>query len=105
MENNKQGRQRPGPPAGQVHACFALALPGGGFGVPLSWLADGRHWPALLAAAVVALTALVGLAWLYRARGARRRRAVLDAYAEREISRHRRGGVASILARAERDGD
>jgi hypothetical protein len=103
MKSNKRGRQ--GPPAGPIHACPALALFGGGFGTRLSWPADGGHWLALLAAAVFALTALAGAAWLYRARRARRRRAVLDAYAEREIARHRPGGVASVLAWADRDGD
>lgn len=39
---------------------------------------------ALLALAVVALTAILGLIWFARARAGRRLRAVLDAYVERE---------------------
>jgi hypothetical protein len=44
----------------------------------------------LVAAAVVALTALLPFLWLYRARSARRWKAALDAHAEREIARDRR---------------
>ncbi len=50
----------------------------------------GMTWLALLAVVAVALTALPASVWLYRARGARRRRAALDAYARREIARHTR---------------
>jgi hypothetical protein len=46
---------------------------------------------SVLVGAVVALAVLLASVWLYRARGARRWRAALDAYAEREIARHRRG--------------
>jgi hypothetical protein len=53
-------------------------------------LADGRGWYVLLAAAVVALIALLRFIWLHRARSTRRK-AALDAYAEREIARDRHG--------------
>ena len=50
----------------------------------------------LLAAAVVALTALFLVGWRFRARAARRMRNALDMFAEQEIARtrkmlHRRG--------------
>jgi hypothetical protein len=57
----------------------------------------GINWLTFLAAAAVALTVLPGSVWLYRARGARRLRAVLDAYAEREIARHRRGRAPRLI--------
>jgi len=44
-----------------------------------------------LACAVVALLAFLQFVWLYRARSARRWKAALDSYAEREIDRDRRG--------------
>ena len=47
-------------------------------------------WQALLPAGAVALTMLLGFVWQYCVRAARRWRAVLDAYAEREIARERR---------------
>jgi hypothetical protein len=43
----------------------------------------------LVVAALVA-TAVLIIFWLFRARAARRRRAALDAYADREIARVRR---------------
>ena len=44
---------------------------------------------ALVPAAVLALTTVLGLVWLVRARAARRLNAVLDAYAEEELTRLR----------------
>jgi hypothetical protein len=44
---------------------------------------------ALVPAALLALTAVLGLVWLVRARAARRWNAVLDAYAEEELTRLR----------------
>jgi hypothetical protein len=54
------------------------------------WLADGGGAAVLLGAAALVLTALLGIAWLSRARGARRCTAAVDAYADREIDRERR---------------
>src|SRR4051812_48836783 len=63
---------------------------------------DGSPGRALLAAGVLALTSALGVVWQSRARGARRLKAALDAYAEREIARDRRG-KAALDACAERD--
>jgi hypothetical protein len=41
----------------------------------------------ILAATVITLAAFLGLVWQGRARSTRRWRAVLDAYADREIAR------------------
>jgi hypothetical protein len=54
------------------------------------WAAGGRGWQAVpLVAALVVATALVK-GRFFRARAARRRSAILDAYADREIARTRR---------------
>ena len=54
-----------------------------------------QHWfdvlIALLAIVAVALLAVLGVVWLVRARAARRWRAAINAYAERELARPRRG--------------
>jgi hypothetical protein len=76
--------------AGHVPGRLAAVLPVGAVFGPWFGPADGRGWQALLAAAVVALTALVPFVWLYRARSARRWRSALDAYAAREIAGDRR---------------
>jgi hypothetical protein len=60
-----------------------------------------RGWQALLPAGVVALTMLLGFVWQYRVRAARRWKAVLDAYAEREIARDRRREARPITVEAE----
>jgi hypothetical protein len=57
---------------------------------PWSSPGAGRGWQALLAAAVVAVSALLQFLWRYRTRAARRWKAALDAYAVREIARDRR---------------
>jgi hypothetical protein len=44
----------------------------------------------LVAAAVLALTSVLGIVWQSRARGRRQWRAALKAYAEREIARRYR---------------
>jgi len=59
-----------------------------------------RGWQALLPAVVVALTVLLGLVWQNRFRAARRWKAVLDAYAEREIARDRGREVLPITIEA-----
>src|SRR5258708_319632 len=65
---------------------LSLAAIGGPWFRPV----DGGDWQALLATAVVALIALLGIVWLSRARSTRRWKAVLDAYAAREIAHDRR---------------
>jgi hypothetical protein len=53
---------------------------------------EGRDSLAVLPhAAALVLTAFLGVVWLYRVRAARRFKAVVEAYAEREIGRQRRG--------------
>jgi hypothetical protein len=61
------------------------------------------HQPIILfSAAAVALTALRQLVWLYRVRFTRRWKAILDAYAEREISRNRYRVAAPSTVQADR---
>jgi hypothetical protein len=48
--------------------------------------APGPGWREELSLAAVALAVLLGVAWWSRARAARRWRAALDAYAQREIT-------------------
>ena len=55
------------------------------------WLTNGNDVPELLAAAALLLTATLGAVALARALAVRRLNAALDAYAEREIDRERRG--------------
>jgi hypothetical protein len=51
--------------------------------------ADDSAWEAVPLAAVLTLTAVVGITWQSRARATRRLQAVLAAYAEQEIGRQR----------------
>jgi hypothetical protein len=60
-----------------------------------------RGWQTLLPAGVVALTVLLGFVWQYRVRTARRWKAVLDSYAEREIARARRREAVPIVVKAD----
>jgi hypothetical protein len=56
------------------------------------WSSLPEWLPALLIAAVFSLTAfaaVLGVVWQTRARAARRWKALLDAYAQREIARQR----------------
>jgi len=69
----------------------ALLGSGGAAGL---WLEFAQGWvQALLAAALLALTAILGVVWLAHDRAARRMNA-LDRYAEREIARARRRKVS-----------
>jgi hypothetical protein len=68
-------------------SCAGAVLAVGWLG--LLWWQPAASWQALLAAFVLALAAILGSAWLFRARARRRLRAAVDAYAEREIARTR----------------
>jgi hypothetical protein len=63
------------------------------------WPAQEHEWTLLGGAALVALvvTAIVGLVWSSRARTARRFKAVMDAYADREIAREQRRKSVQVL--------
>ncbi len=89
MANNQTGR-----PTGTFVvwlATFCTAAVVGAELIGALWFrpVDGRNRQALLAAAALALTAVLGFVWQSRARAARRWNAALDAYAEREIARAR----------------
>ena len=86
-------------------ACAVAAGLAAGALVAIWWaVAEGRPWQAPVAAAGPALAAVLGLAWLSRARTERRRKAAMDAYADREIARGRsRRVVASATRRGSRD--
>jgi hypothetical protein len=73
-----------------VGFCIAAVVSTGVFGRLRLRPTDVRGWQALLPAVIVALTVLLGFVWQYRIRAARRWKAALDAYAEREIDRNRR---------------
>jgi hypothetical protein len=90
MFNNTYGRRTPLvlPWSGIMYAAGALTL-GVAAGLWLL-LAHGQGWQVLLPAAVVALAAIIGMAWQSRARAADRLHAALDAYARRELARARR---------------
>src|SRR5215475_3419049 len=84
-----------------VSLCIAAALSPVIFGA-LQFRSTGiRGWQALLPAAVVALTMLLGLVWQHRVRGVRRWKAILDAYAEREIARDRRREILPVAVEAD----
>jgi hypothetical protein len=90
MESKRTGRQKPGV---VVWLAAFVAIAGLGAGVAGElWLrsAEGGSWQALLPAAILALTAVLGIVLLFRARAARRWNAAVDAYAEREIARDQR---------------
>jgi hypothetical protein len=81
-------------------ACAVAAGLAAGALVAIWWaVAEGRAWQAPVAAAAPALAAVVGLAWLSRARTARRRKAAMDAYADREIARWRGRRAAETATR------
>jgi hypothetical protein len=90
MLNNRTGRRRPAFLT-WLATCGLAAIPAAGIvgGLQL-WSADGRGWLALALVAVLALTSVLGIVWQTRARGMRRLRTAMDAYAEREIARDRR---------------
>lgn len=99
MENKGCIQQRPAIWA--FSFCVAVALSALVFG----WLRvrpmDIRGWQALLPAAVVALTVLLGLVWQHRVRAAGRWKAALDAYTDREIARDRRRKAPAITVEAD----
>jgi hypothetical protein len=68
--------------------------------------AHDRIWLDLLAGVAVALTVLRRVVWLYRDRFTRQWKAVLDAYAEREIARDRgREAPPTMVKTDRRDSD
>ena len=77
-DNHRKGSSWLGP--------VALLAAAGAAGLWL-WQTQGAYVPTGPAVALLALTAALGLAWLYRVRAARRLFAALDAYAEREGAR------------------
>ncbi len=73
----------------------AAAVLAGGGAVATWWVAvEGRPWQYPLAAVGLALLAAVGVVSLSRARATRQLRAAADAFAERELARHRRRKAA-----------
>jgi hypothetical protein len=64
------------------------------------WLRRTSAWSyhALLPAVVVGSTVFLCFVWQSRVRAARRWNAILNAYAEREMGRHRRRGVPTTVA-------
>jgi hypothetical protein len=54
------------------------------------WLTHGHGVAGQLVAAALVLAGTLGIVWLSRARAARRFKAAVEAYAEREIDRERR---------------
>jgi uncharacterized RmlC-like cupin family protein len=99
MENNQVDHHKP--VSLTLLAVSWMALFGAVCGALWLWQA-GQGWPSLLLAAIVALVGVFDIVWACHARSARRL-AVLDAYAEREITRssyrqdfrqHRDVGVA-----------
>jgi hypothetical protein len=84
MQNRSPGRPKNGSLIGPA------ALLGSGGAAGLWWALAPTTVPALLAAAVLALTAVPGTVWLARARTARRLNAAADAYATRELAREAR---------------
>jgi hypothetical protein len=67
------------------------------------WPTWGDRVQVLLASALVAFVAALGLVWQYRIHAARRWSAVLNAYAEREMARsrlrHAQSGLRPRVAR------
>jgi hypothetical protein len=70
--------------------CSAAVFGAGIAGGHRLWPADGGGWAALVAAAVLALTSVLGIVWQSRVRGTKQWRAALEDYAEREIAQDRR---------------
>jgi CheY-like chemotaxis protein len=87
MENNWTTHRRQISLTWPTTFSVAAVLAAGVFGGLWLWSAGGRAWPALLPAAVLAVTAVLGTVGLSRARATRRLKALVDAYAEREIAR------------------
>ena len=65
------------------------------------WYTHGAYVPLGAAVGLLALTAALGVVWLYRVRAARRLFAALDAYAEKESARaERRPHTPSVTRKA-----
>jgi hypothetical protein len=90
MENSRTGHRRPTFLIGLAVYGFAAALAAGIVGGLQVWPSHGRSGLALPPVAVLVLAAVLGIIWQSRARGTRRWRAALDAYAEREMAKERR---------------
>jgi hypothetical protein len=86
----------PGALARELQNPLATALSIGAIGGPWFPPAGDQGWRVLLAAVVVVLIALLQFVGLRRARSTRRWKAALNAYAEREITRDRRGTVPPL---------
>jgi hypothetical protein len=71
-----------------VSLIWPVAFLGSGAGAGL-WLGFAQG-SALLAAAALTLTVLLGIVWLSRIRAAQRWNAAVEAYAERELARQQR---------------
>jgi hypothetical protein len=82
MENNGRGRRTPTSLIWPV-----LFLGAGGLWL---WLAQDDDVAVVLGATALAVTAVLGIVWLFQVRAARRFIAVVEAYAEQEIDRERR---------------
>jgi hypothetical protein len=89
MENNSIGRL-----VVSLIWLAALLVGGGAAGLWLGLSHDGVQ--RLLAAAVLALTAVLAAVWLVRARAARRFNAAVEAYAERELARRKKVARAAL---------
>jgi hypothetical protein len=101
MENNRTGRRKPVYLIWLAASGFAAALAAGIAVGCNSWSAGGRGWLALPPAAVLVLTAILGIVRQSRARDIRRWRTALDAYADREIARDQRREAARTTASAD----
>ncbi|SRR6266536_81229 len=104
MENNQTGRPAITFVVWLATFCAAAVVGAGMVGALWFRPVDGRGRQALLAAAALALTAVLGVVWQSRARAARRWEAALDAYAEREIARARNRKAEERLNRSLRGG-
>jgi hypothetical protein len=91
METNQTGHSRLMSLVSSSAFWVALLLIAGLIGGLWFVLADHSAWKAVPLAAVLPLTAVVGITWQQSRASARRRlRAALAAYAEREIRQQRR---------------
>ena len=96
MKSNRMGRRK-------LVVLARLGMLGGAASLYAVLVAGWWFWPgasgggqALLAAALLALTGGLGIAWQWRARAARRFQVAMNAFVDRQIAwtRRRRGGLA-----------